>query len=229
MDIDKVKITELDSGSGKKYLAQSPLDNFRMEYAINDANQLILHSYCGSGLTMEEIRSIARRGSQNPQYIFRAKSVFSVSFFDKCKIRSKTPATAPQIPPELKKELEIYYTLEYFELQGQQLLSLRNLNGAYAQNFRLPFSGQPYLLYTTTGQLYGVCQFSTSGIIPSIERWNQAHTRSKMYLPEFEKLLLVKEFPLDDDGLPDAESLVKFFDQADTDFGKACKNKLSVY
>ena len=229
MDINKVKITELNGGSGKKYLAQSPFDNFRMEYEINTGNQFILHSYCGSGLTMAEIRSITQRGCQTPQNIIRPKQAFRESFFDKWNEKSKTDVTAPQIPPELKKELEIYYTLEYFELQGQQLLSLRNLKGAYANNFRLPFIGKPYLLYTTTGQLYGVCQFSTSNIMPNVERWNQAHTRSKMYLPPWEKLLLVKEFPLDNDGLPDAETLVKFFDQAETDFGKACKNKLSVY
>lgn len=229
MDIKQVIITEIADKESKKYLARSPFHNFRMEYEITAGGQMIMHSYCGNGLTLSDIRSIARCNAQTSPRQLAPPISFSESFFDNWNEQKKRAVTDPPIPPELKKELAIYYTFDCFDLQGELLLSLRSLNGAYAEKFRLPFAGIPYLLYTASGQLYGVCQFSTRSIIPNINIWNQAHTRSKMYLPNWEKLLLVKEFPLGDDGLPDAEALVKFFDKAETDFGKVCKNNLSVY
>ena len=226
MDIKQVIITEIADKESKKYLAHSPFYNFRMEYEITAGGQMILHSYCGSGLTLSEIRSIARCNSPTTSTPVAPQASFRESFFDNWNEQKKRAVTDPPIPPELKKELAIYYTFDCFELQGELLLSLRSLNGAYAEKFRLPFAGIPYLLYTASGQLYGVCQFTNSTALA--HRWNQAHTTSRMYCPAPGKLLLVREFKLTD-GLPDAEALVKFFDKAETDFGKVCKNNLSVF
>lgn len=228
------------------YILSSTIDNFRLEAELEDGRELKVVTFYGEGITLQELDELKehlyqKTGVTPPEtvQISRQASVGKVAetdytvlldsspekFFKQLVLTDLDTARSHNVPQTLQIQLQAVFNYLKIYRAFEKYNCFFCAIDSNARGYVLSLNYYRGVLFADESHVYGIIRFDNLGR-DFLRTWNSQSNGSKLYVNRNNKMLLVKRFSINSNGVITTSEWQHFFTRTLAEFARKYQKTL---